>query len=215
VGLPININSPWHVASSSIIDEMKRFSPPYSSLLPTLTQSTEDAVISTNTSNDPKFVCQALSHPMSLTVNHHHRSSPRIGIRSTSRPQITETRQRLGPLQVTGMFLCLLAPMATKSFSLSSPQSLQPPPYRYAHWERKAIFYYRNRRSENLAVEICAERCATGGMERAHRCVVRNLVFYSSHTTDSPAVQYSHSPISQYPFMQKRLWGKTSLLENR
>jgi hypothetical protein len=124
-------------------------------------------VISTNTSNGPKFVCKALSYHMSLAVSNHHYSSspenPGIGIASTSRPHIREIRQH--PLRVTGMFLYYLALMTTKSFSLSSPQSVQPPPSQHPPWERKAILYYRDRRGENLAVETCAERFPMRGME--------------------------------------------------
>jgi hypothetical protein len=99
---------------------------------------------------------------------------------STSCHQI-EIRQ-LHPLQVTGMVFYYLAPMATKSFSLSSPQSVQPPPSWYPPWKGKTIFYYRDRRGEVMAVAICAERGAMRGMERGRRSIVSKISHTVLHT---------------------------------
>jgi hypothetical protein len=64
-----------------------------------------------------------------------------------------------------------------------------------------------------MADTICTGRDSTRGMERESRRIVGNIVFLSPHTTDSPAVLYSHFPVSRYLFMRKGLLGWTPLSE--
>jgi hypothetical protein len=54
-----------------------------------------------------------------------------------------------------------------------------------------------------MAVTTCAEGCATRGMERERRCIVRNVELLSYVQTESPAVLYDRTPALQYLSMQK------------
>jgi hypothetical protein len=103
--------------------------------------------------------------------------------------------------------------------ALISTEFLSPPVLRAYNLPRLKTFFGKGAhcdlRREKMANTICAERSANRGMEQEPRNVVSNVTFLSLGTTKSPAVLSSHSLVSQYPSMRKRLGlhRKISLLE--
>jgi hypothetical protein len=92
------------------------------------------------------------------------------------------------PLQITGRDVLDSAPMTTEPFPFppASPRSVQSSSPQDPPWERQAIFCHCDRRGENMANTICAERGPTRGMERERRWIVRKLIFRSLQTSEPP-----------------------------
>jgi hypothetical protein len=99
-----------------------------------------------------------------------------------------------------------------------SRQSAQPPSPQDPRnrCETQRIFCYSNRRREDVADTIRAERGSTRGMERDRRHLVRNVaICLFLCRTESPTVSYNNSPELQYLFMEERPQRQTFLLEGR